>query len=116
MDRFKNRARSQRMRQTSAEAVLWRELRNRRLSRWKFRRQHAIDRFVVDFVTLDGKLIVGVEGETHSAESAKASDAERTEILESLGFRVIRVSNTNVYENLDGVLEHLLAELTVAGQ
>jgi len=105
MDRFKQRARTLRARQTSAESRLWRELRGRRLSRWKFRRQHLIDRFIVDFVTIDGKLIVEVDGATHSTQVEIARDEDRTRILESCGFQVLRVTNIDVYENLDGVLE-----------
>jgi very-short-patch-repair endonuclease len=111
MERFRLRARQLRAAQTSAEARLWRALRNRRLAHWKFRRQHAIDRFVVDFVTLDGKLVVEVDGATHGSNDALASDAERTRILESLGFHVVRVGNVDVYENLDGVLEMIGHEL-----
>jgi very-short-patch-repair endonuclease len=62
MERFKRRARKLRASQTSAEARLWQALRNRRLARWKFRRQHPIDRYIVDFVTLDGKLVIEVDG------------------------------------------------------
>jgi very-short-patch-repair endonuclease len=51
---------------TNAESKLWQALRNRRLAKWKFRRQHPIDRYIVDFVTLDGKLVVEVDGVTHS--------------------------------------------------
>jgi very-short-patch-repair endonuclease len=103
--RFKSRAVQLRKAQTSAEARLWQALRNRRLACWKFRRQHPIDGFVVDFVTIDGKLTVEVDGVTHESEAAAARDAERTAILESLGFHVVRVTNIDVYENLDGVLE-----------
>jgi len=105
MDRFKAKARNLRASQTSAEAKLWQALRNRRLARWKFRRQHPIDRYVVDFVTLDGKLIVEVDGVTHSEPSEVERDEARSRVLESCGFLVVRVSNTDVYENLEGVLE-----------
>jgi very-short-patch-repair endonuclease len=105
MDRFEARPRKLRLSQTSAEAKLWQALRNRRLGRWKFRRQHPIDRYVVDFVTLDGKLIVEVDGVTHAEPSALARDDARTEVLEACGFLVVRVSNTDVYDNLEGVLE-----------
>jgi len=105
MDRFKARARNLRASQTSAEAKLWHALRNRRLARWKFRRQHPIDRYVVDFVTLDGKLIVEVDGVTHSEPSEVERDEARSRVLESCGFLVVRVSNTDVYENLEEVLE-----------
>ena len=105
MERFKSRARRLRESQTSAEAKLWQALRNRQLARWKFRRQHPIDRHVVDFVTLDGKLIVEVDGVTHSSLSELQKDAARTKVPEACGFLVVRVSNIDVYENLEGVLE-----------
>ena len=105
MDKLKGRARKLRESQTSAEAKLWQGLRNRRLARWKFRRQHPIDRYVVDFVTIDGKLIVEVDGVTHSEASDLARDKARSEVLEACGFHIVRVSNSDVYENLDGVLE-----------
>jgi very-short-patch-repair endonuclease len=91
MDRFKTRARNLRTSQTSAEAKLWEALRNRRLARWKFRRQHAIDRYVVDFVSLAGKLIVEVDGVTHAEPADVARDVERTKALEAFGFLVVRV-------------------------
>ncbi len=111
MDRFKARARALRASQTSAEAKLWQALRNRRLARWKFRRQHSIDRYVVDFVTLDGKLIVEVDGVTHAEPSELARDEARTKMLEACGFLVVRVSNTDVYDNLEGVLEMIESTL-----
>jgi very-short-patch-repair endonuclease len=111
MERFKARARSLRASQTSAEAKLWQALRNRRLARWKFRRQHPIDRYIVDFVTLDGKLIVEVDGVTRSKPSEIKRDKARTEVLEACGFLVVRVSNTDVYENLEDVLEMIETSL-----
>jgi very-short-patch-repair endonuclease len=111
MQRFKQRARRLRAAQTSAEVRLWQGLRNRRLAKWKFRRQHVIDKFIVDFVTLDGKLIVEVDGATHGSPLAASRDAERTRILESLGFHIVRVTNLDVFENLDGVLEMIGREL-----
>lgn len=105
MDRFKVRARGLRSTQTSAEAKLWQALRNRRLARWKFRRQHPVDRFIVDFVTIEGKLIIEVDGVTHDSASERLRDARRSETLVACGFLVVRVSNTDVYDNLEGVLE-----------
>jgi len=111
MDRFNARARALRASQTSAEAKLWQALRNRRLARWKFRRQHPIDKYIVDFVTLDGKLIVEVDGVTHSEPSEIQRDKARSEVLEACGFFIVRVSNTDVYENLEGVLELIESSL-----
>jgi very-short-patch-repair endonuclease len=111
MDRFKTRARNLRASQTSAEAKLWQALRNRRLAHWKFRRQRTIDQYVVDFVSLAGKLIVEVDGVTHAEPADIARDAERTKALEAFGFLVVRVSNTDVYDNLEGVLEMIAGTL-----
>ena len=113
MDRFKARARQLRAAQTSAEAKLWQALRARQMARWKFRRQHPIDRYVVDFVSLAGKLIVEVDGVTHDGDAERARDVVRTEVLERCGFHVVRVSNTDVYENLEGVLEMIAATLRI---
>jgi len=84
---------------------LWQALRNRKRARWKFWRQHPIDRYIVDFVTLHGKLIVEVDGVTHARPEELAYDAERTRKLERCGLHVIRVTNTDAYDNLDGVLD-----------
>jgi len=111
MEKFKVRARSLRSSQTSAEAKLRQALRNRRLARWKFRRQHSIDRYIVDFVTLDGKLIIEVDGVTHSESSELARDEARSKVLEARGFHIVRVSNTDVYDNLEGVLEMIESTL-----
>jgi very-short-patch-repair endonuclease len=114
MEKFRAKAKLLRSKQTSAEARLWRALRNRSLERWKFRRQHPIDRYVVDFVTLDGKLVVEVDGVTHDSEHERRYDRERTSALEACGFLVIRVSNSDVYDNLDGVLELIRTTLPQA--
>ena len=114
MDRFRLQAHRLRDAETNAEARLWQALRNRKLARWKFRRQHPVDRYVVDFVTIDGRLVVEVDGATHSTKRQIARDAERTRVLESLGFHVIRVTNHEVYDNLQGVLDLIWSELNRA--
>ena len=65
----------------------------------------------MDFVTLDGKLIVEVDGETHSTATELARDDERTRVLSSFGFHILRVTNVDVYENLDGVQETIASTL-----
>src|SRR5436190_12595825 len=111
MDGPKQRARALRVNDTQAENRLWQALRNRQLDGWKFRRQHAIDRYVVDFVAVAGKLIVEVDGGTHSTNAEISYDERRTHHLEALGFRAVRVSNRDVSENLAGVLATILSEL-----
>jgi very-short-patch-repair endonuclease len=114
MERFKNRSRKLRASQTSAEAKLWQALRGRRLARWKFRRQYPICGYIADFASVEGKLIVEVDGATHSTEAELARDAIRTRRIEAFGFLVVRVTNIDVYENLDGVLE--MIDLTLRPQ
>jgi very-short-patch-repair endonuclease len=111
MNRFKSRSRALRNQQTAAEEILWRELRNRQLGRWKFRRQHPIARYIVDFVSLDGKLVVEVDGGTHSADKEQTRDAQRAREIERFGFHVLRVTNTDIYKNLNGVIDTILHEL-----
>jgi very-short-patch-repair endonuclease len=105
LGQFKARARRLRGTQSNAETKLWQALRNRRLARYRFRRQHPIDRYVADFVSLDAKLIIEVDGATHSTDAELSYDAERSRTLELLGFCVIRFTNIDVYDNLDGVLK-----------
>jgi len=65
----------------------------------------------VDFVTLAGKLVVEVDGATHGTEDERAHDALHTKRLERLGFHVVRVTNRDIFHNLDGVLELIFREL-----
>jgi len=111
LGQFKARARRLRTTQSNAEARLWQALRNRRLARHKFHRQYPIDRYIADFVSLSAKLIIEVDGATHSTDAELVHDAERTRILESLGFQVIRITNMEVYDNLDGALEMICNSL-----
>jgi very-short-patch-repair endonuclease len=105
------RARGLRREQTEAERRLWRKLRDRRLGGFKFVRQEPIG----DFVCRERALILEVDGATHSTDKEVASDARRTAFLEREGYRVLRATNAGVYENLDGVLETILAALNASG-
>ncbi|MBO1019366.1 DUF559 domain-containing protein [Methylobacterium sp. SD274] len=111
-----SRATALRWAQTSAEAKLWRALRGAQLSGFKFRRQHPVGRFVVDFACLRAKLVVEVDGATHGSPAALARDAERTRIIEMAGFQVIRFRNVDIRENLDGVLESILAAINLCDE
>ena len=106
-----SRATSLRRTATGAEAMLWKVLRGAKLNGSKFRRQHPIDRFVVDFVCLKAKLVVEVDGATHGSSAALGRDAERTQLLEAAGFHVMRVGNSDIRDNLDGVLESILTAI-----
>jgi very-short-patch-repair endonuclease len=101
------RAKQNRKALTPFEAKLWARLNNSQLGGFKFRRQHVIDRCIVDFFCPDRGLIVEVDGDTHDV----ARDAARDRHHESLGFTTIRVTNADVATNIDGVLEGLSAKL-----
>ena len=95
------RARWLRRHSTEAERALWRELRGARLGGYKFRRQAAIGRYVVDFVCFGTGLVVEVDGGQHTRQ--RQHDAQRTTWLESQGFRVLRFWNHEVLGNMDAV-------------
>ncbi len=101
-----------RMRQnpTEAESVMWSLLRDKALGA-KFRRQHIIGDFIVDFVDLESGLVVEIDGGYHNEPMQKASDEERTEFLKSKGFKVLRFTNENVLHNPDSVLEKIKYQL-----
>jgi len=101
------RAREMRHPQTPAEATLWHALRNRNLT-YKFRRQHIIDRFVIDFYCAQAKLCIELDGPSHLEQSQKEYDAARTEYLDDLGYKVIRFSNDQVRYHLDVVVAEII--------
>ena len=90
---------------TNAERLLWQKLRKEQLLGFKFRRQHAIHDFMVDFVNLEKKLVVEVDGEIH--EQQEEYDGYRTEILNLNGFKVIRFTNGEVIEEMAMVLDKI---------
>jgi very-short-patch-repair endonuclease len=91
-----------------AEKKLWWCLRAHRLNGFQFRRQHAVCGYVVDFYCPAARLVVELDGESH--EGREEYDERRTRALCEDGLRVIRFVNTDVFENLDSVLEMILAE------
>jgi very-short-patch-repair endonuclease len=86
---------------TAAEEALWKALRNNALG-VKFRRQHAIDAFIVDFYCVPEKLVIEVDGDSHDGMERK--DAERDAVLSGLGFRVLHFRNEDVLARLSDVL------------
>ena len=102
------RARSLRRALTPAEFALWTRIRSRQLGGFKFVRQEPIDRYYVDFACRERRLIIELDGGQHSEHP---KDRQRDSDLCALGYRVIRIWNNNVIENLEGVLQMLLSEL-----
>jgi very-short-patch-repair endonuclease len=97
------KARTLRKNMTRAEALLWSYLRRRALNGAKFRRQHPIGPYIADFACVAAKLVIEVDGYTHWSPDELAHDAQRTKFIEGEGWRVLRVTNVDVYDNLDGV-------------
>ena len=89
---------------TPAEKRLWEQLRNRQLEKQKFRRQVPIGPYIVDFICLERKLIIEIDGWTHSTEAEVLNDKRRTTYLESQGYKVIRFQNAEIKEGMDEVL------------
>ncbi len=110
-DKLKEYARANRKVPTEAENKLWQELRGQKLDGLKFRRQHAISGFIVDFVCLSAKLIVEVDGEVHQETEQAEYDAGRTHELQALGYNLLRISNDQVMHALPQVLQVIRQEL-----
>jgi very-short-patch-repair endonuclease len=98
-------ARRLRQTMTDAEKKLWRHLRGRQVFGHKFRRQAHIGRYIADFVCFDQKLIVEVDGGQHKDQAAY--DTARSRWLRTQGFRVVRFWNSDVLNNIEGVLERI---------
>ncbi|MCP4406239.1 MAG: endonuclease domain-containing protein [Gammaproteobacteria bacterium] len=107
---MKTKARYLRQNQTEAEQALWRQLRNRQLMGYKFRRQYVIKPYIVDFVCVAAKLIVEIDGGQHAEQ--RHYDQRRSRLLESQGYRVVRYWNNEVLNNMEGVLEALTLALS----
>lgn len=104
-----DRARGLRGAMTDAEQKLWRRLRNRQLSGCKFRRQHAIDRYIVDFVCVEALLIVELDGGQHADQVDY--DERRTRYLQAMDYRVLRFWNNDVLTHVESVLEVIVGVL-----
>ena len=110
-DKLKPRAREMRHAPTPAEDHLWQYLRGRRLNGAKFRRQHAIGPFIVDFVCIEQLLVVEVDGLIHEQPDQQDRDVNRQAHLEGLGYRVLRFTNGEVLQSVQAVLEVIDAAL-----
>ncbi len=97
---------------TPAEKILWEQLRNRKLSGFRFRRQHPISEFIVDFFCYEMMLVIEIDGAVHDTPYQKERDTERSTILKDLGIKEIRFRNKDVMQNLENVLAKIKAEFT----
>ena len=103
---MKDRAKDLRRNMTDAENRIWYYLRNRRLAGYKFVREHVIGPFIADFVCREKKLVIEIDGSQHM--DAVEYDEMRTKYLKDRGYQVLRIWNHEVFENIEGVTDHIL--------
>jgi very-short-patch-repair endonuclease len=104
-----NFARRLRKNSTDAERLIWGHLRNRNLEGIKFRRQQPLGPYIVDFVSIEKKLVIELDGGQHSTN--KAFDEDRDHFINSEGYRVLRFWNNELLQNTEGVLERIRQEI-----
>ena len=110
--RLRERRRALRANSTPAEQKMWRIVRDRRLGGFKFRRQHGIGPFVLDFYCSEAKLAVELNGSVHDNPARAEYDGERQEYLAALGLRVVRFSNGEVLREPNRIAESLMMILS----
>ena len=106
---LKNRLqRTLRRNMTDAESLVWKRLRGCQVRGYKFRRQHPFGDFILDFVCLEAKLVIEIDGGQHNGS---VQDLVRDQVLESAGFRVMRFWNNQVLNEIASVVEAIWLEL-----
>jgi len=105
MSPSRKNARGLRRQQTDVERKLWARLRARQIFGLKFRRQHPIGNYIVDFCCLEKKLVIELDGSQHAWDVE--ADRRRSQVLMDSGYRVLRFWNNELIENLDGVLQRI---------
>ncbi len=108
---YGERQRSMRKAPTMAEKTVWNVLKNKQLDGLKFRRQHGIGLYIVDFYCDQLKLIIEIDGGIHDTQEAKSYDRERNQYLESMGYRILHFRNIEIMNNLPSVLEKIRIDL-----
>ena len=97
--------RSLRHSMSKAEVILWKELSRKQMHGYKFRRQYGIDQYVLDFYCPRLKLTIEIDGDSHFVAGAEEYDNARQEHIEAYGIQFLRFTNSDVYENIDGVCQ-----------
>ena len=114
MSSIKQFSRDLRNNLTEAEKKLWRHLRQSQFHGLKFRRQEPVDGYIADFICLEKRIIIELDGGQHA--EAEVYDQKRTSTIEAAGFKVLRFWNNDVLKNIEGVLSSLEIELQVPSQ
>ncbi len=109
------RARALRKRMTNAEAILWSRLRRDVALGHRIRKQHPIGPYIADFACIPAKLVIEIDGDTHYSDDAVEHDRRRDAYMSSQGWRVLRVTNEDVYKHLDWVVEYITHHLERRG-
>jgi very-short-patch-repair endonuclease len=102
-DEILKSTRNLRRNSTPQEIIVWSRLKNRSFHNLKFRRQHRIGKYTADFICLERKLIIEIDGWQHQEEKHKIHDEERTKYLKRNGYKVVRFWNNEINNNLEGV-------------
>lgn len=97
---------------TPAERILWQRIRNKQLG-VKFRRQHGIGPYIVDFYCAECSFVIELDGETHFNSFAYQYDHKREAFMRSAGIRILRFTNGNIAENIEGVIA-MIADVIIA--
>jgi len=104
-ERLVTYAKNLRSSSTDAERVLWCHIRAKRLDGFKFRRQHPMGKYIVDFICLESKIVIELDGGQHADPGIETYDRERDNWLERAGYRVLRFWDNDVLLNTKGMLE-----------
>lgn len=96
---------------TRTERILWRAINRGQLDGFKFRRQVPLAGYIVDFACHEARLVIEIDGATHSTDDELAADIQRQKIIENDGYTFLRFGNAEVDDNLDGVAETILLKL-----
>ncbi len=104
---LKDYSRQLRKNMTDAEKALWLKIRGKQIKGYQFFRQKPIGPFIVDFYCPKGNLVIEIDGGQHYSDEGKLKDSHRDTYLGSLGLRVLRFSDKEIFENIEGVLEKI---------
>ena len=105
------KAQQLRRRMTDAETLLWEHLKSRKLEGYKFRKQHPISRYILDFYCHSEKLAIEIDGPNHNLKATQVYDSDRTSNLIELGIKTIRFTNEEVLKDVESVKRKIIAEI-----
>lgn len=109
--KLKSYSRALRKNMTDAEKLIWSKIRKKQLKGYQFYRQRIIGNYIVDYYCPKAKLVIEIDGGQHYTEKGKKRDKKRTEYLNSIGFKILRFSDREVFKNLQGIIEKIYETL-----